>query len=137
MLDITEKAVGDLEGFLAENTKGTRSEVTKVKNYIYENYQEDLSIDMLAEKVYLSPGYLSSIFKQETGMNLNRFIKGYRMDKARELLEYSPKKISQIAREVGFSNNSYFCRSFREHFGMTPEACRKGLGKDEEAAAEI
>lgn len=92
---------------------------------------------MLAEKVYLSPGYLSSIFKQETGMNLNRFIKGYRMDKARELLEYSPKKISQIAREVGFSNNSYFCRSFREHFGMTPEACRKGLGKDEEAAAEI
>lgn len=75
-----------------------------MKNYIYENYQEDLSIDMLAEKVYLSPGYLSSIFKQETGMNLNRFIKGYRMDKARELLEYSPKKISQIAREVGFSN---------------------------------
>lgn len=137
VLDITEKAVGDLEGFLAENTKGTRSEVTKVKNYIYENYQEDLSIDMLAEMVYLSPGYLSSIFKQETGMNLNRFIKGYRMDKARELLEYSPKKISQIAREVGFSNNSYFCRSFREHFGMTPEACRKGLGKDEEAAAEI
>ncbi len=102
----------ELEEYLAEEEKGTRSEVTQVKNYIYQNYQEELSVDILAEKVYLSPGYLSYIFKQETGMNLNRFIKAFRMDKAKELLENSQKKISQIAREVGFSITPIFAEVF-------------------------
>lgn len=134
---LTEKAMEELEEYLAEEEKGTRSEVTQVKNYIYQNYQEELSVDILAEKVYLSPGYLSYIFKQETGMNLNRFIKAFRMDKAKELLENSQKKISQIAKEVGFSNNSYFCRSFREYFGVTPESCRKGTAEYEKMDTEI
>ena len=134
---LTEKAMEELEEYLAEEEKGTRSEVTQVKNYIYQNYQEELSVDILAEKVYLSPGYLSYIFKQETGMNLNRFIKAFRMDKAKELLENSQKKISQIAKEVGFSNNSYFCRSFREYFGVTPEFCRKGTAEYEKMDTEI
>nr|WP_244088324.1 AraC family transcriptional regulator [Mediterraneibacter gnavus] len=46
-------------------------------------------------------------------------------------------KISQIAKEVGFSNNSYFCRSFREYFGSTPESCRKGSMSDEEASLSV
>lgn len=87
--------------------------------------------------ICLPPGYLSYIFKQETGMNLNRFIKAFRMDKAKELLENSQKKISQIAKEVGFSNNSYFCRSFREYFGVTPEFCRKGTAEYEKMDTEI
>ncbi len=134
---ITEKAMEALEGYVLEEEKGTRSEVTQIKNYIYENYQEELSVDILAEKVYLSPGYLSYIFKQETGMNLNRFIKAFRMDKAKNLLENTQKKISQIAKEVGFSNNSYFCRSFREYFGVTPESCRKGTAEYEKMDTEI
>lgn len=134
---ITEKAMEALKEYLAEEEKGTRSEVMQVKNYIYQNYQEELSVDILAEKVYLSPGYLSYIFKQETGMNLNRFIKAFRMDKAKNLLENTQKKISQIAKEVGFSNNSYFCRSFREYFGVTPESCRKGTAEYEKMDSEI
>ena len=92
----------ELEEYLAEEEKGTRSEVTQVKNYIYQNYQEELSVDILAEKVYLSPGYLSYIFKQETGMNLNRFIKAFRMDKAKELLENSQKKFLRLPRKWDF-----------------------------------
>ena len=87
---------------------------------------------MLAAKVCLSPGYLSHVFKQETGVNLNRFIRECRMEKAKELLETTNLKIVQIARQVGFSNNSYFCKSFREYFGDTPESCRKGWSEDEE-----
>jgi len=64
--------------------------------------------------VFLSPGYLSAVFKEETGVTLNRFIREVRMEKAKELLETTNMKISGIAKEVGFSNNSYFCRSFRE-----------------------
>ena len=59
------------------------------------------------------------------------------VDKAKELLETTNMKISQIAKEVGFSNNSYFCRSFREFFGDTPEACRKGIAADEKTNTEV
>ena len=64
-------------------------------------------------------------------MTLNRFIREVRMNKAKELLETTNMKITGIAKEIGFSNSSYFCRSFREFFGDTPESCRKGKVTDE------
>ena len=108
-----------------------------VKNYIYQHYGEDLSLEMLAEKVYLSSGYLSFIFKKETGMNLNRFIRVFRMEKAKELLCSTNMKVAQVSEKVGFSNVSYFCRSFREYYGSSPESYRKGTGDDEENPKEI
>ena len=53
-----------------------------------------------------------------------------------EVDEDTNKKIAQIAKEVGFSNSSYFCRSFREFFGTSPESCRKGM-TDEESIQEV
>ena len=132
VLEITEQAIREFEEHLKEQNHGFRDEVTKVKSYIYHHYEEELSAEMLAAKVCLSPGYLSHVFKQETGVNLNRFIRECRMKKAKELLETTNLKIVQIARQVGFSNNSYFCKSFREYFGDTPESCRKGWPEDEE-----
>lgn len=139
----SKSAKGDAKGkvyylnYLQEQNEGFRSEITEVKSYIYHNYEKELNVEILAEKVYLSAGYLSAIFKEATGMNLNRFIREVRMNKAKELLENSTKKITQIAREVGFSNTSYFCRSFREFFGSTPELCRKGEMDDKETEAEV
>lgn len=83
--------------------------------------------------VFLSPGYMSYIFKKETGEGLNYFIRSYRLEKAKELLEQTNKKIVQICKEVGFSNSSYFCKSFREYYGVTPEKFRKGESGNEEA----
>lgn len=137
VLAVTESSIQELEAYLQEKNEGFRSEITAVKSFIYHNYEKELNIEMLAEKVYLSAGYLSAIFKEETGMNLNRFIREVRMNKAKELLEGSNKKITQIAKEVGFSNTSYFCRSFREFFGSTPESCRKGEKDDKETEAEV
>ena len=109
-----------------------------MKGYIYHHYKEkDLGAETLSAMVFLSPGYLSAVFKEETGMTLNRFIREVRMNKAKELLETTNMKISQIAKEVGFSNNSYFCRSFREFFGDTPEACRKGIAAGEKTNTEV
>lgn len=126
VLDITQKAIRELEEFLNEENGGFRDEITRVKSYIYHHYEEELGTEMLAQQVCLSPGYLSYIFKKETGVNLNRFIRDCRMNKAKELLETTNRKVADIAAGVGFSNNSYFCRSFREYFGDTPESFRKG-----------
>ena len=74
------------------------------------------------------------VFKKETGMNLNRYIRVFRMEKAKELLCSTNMKVAQISERVGFANVSYFCRSFREYYGSSPESYRKGTGEDEQTS---
>ena len=136
ILKVTEDNIREYEKFLERSMSESRNEVAAVKNYIYQHYGEDLNLEMLAEKVYLSSGYLSFIFKKETGMNLNRFIKVFRMEKASEFLHDTNMKVAQISEKVGFANVSYFCRSFREYYGCSPESYRKGTGGDEESSSE-
>ena len=132
ILAITQENIKEYEEFLERSMSDSRDEVASVKNYIYQHYAEDLSLETLAEKVYLSSGYLSFIFKKETGMNLNRFIRVVRMEKAKELLCNSNMKVAQVSEQVGIPNVSYFCRSFREYYGSSPESYRKGTGEEDE-----
>ena len=132
ILAITQENIKEYEEFLERSMSDSRDEVASVKNYIYQHYAEDLSLETLAEKVYLSSGYLSFIFKKETGMNLNCFIRVVRMEKAKELLCNSNMKVAQVSEQVGIPNVSYFCRSFREYYGSSPESYRKGTGEEDE-----
>ena len=93
--------------------------------YISKNYGSDLSVEMLASIVFLTPDYLSKLFKKTTGKSLSQYIRQYRMDKARELLIRTNKKIIDIGIQVGYPNYSYFCQSFREYFGTSPEKYRQ------------
>ena len=102
----------------------SHSEVKDVIKYVYNNYNLDLSVETLADHVCLAPSYLSHIFKKETGENLGKFIKRVRMTKAKEMLEETHERIVTIAVAVGYSNVSYFCQSFREYFGVSPQKYR-------------
>lgn len=102
------------------------SRVETIKRYIYNNYDKDLSLDALAKVVYLHPDYLNRIYRAETGVTLNKFIKDYRMKRAMELLKSSHLKIRDICNAVGYKNYSYFCHCFRKHFGASPERIRQG-----------
>ena len=115
---------------LAEN-ESARSDVERIRQYIQYHVDEDLRIDQLAARVYLSQTYLSYIFKKETGMTLSRYIRQCRMEKAKELLTSTDMKIVQVCEKVGFSNVSYFCQSFREYTGVSPEKFRKSGENDE------
>lgn len=101
------------------------SYVETVKNYIREHYNQELDLENLSGMVYLTPRYLSHIFKKETGYGINKYIKAMRMEKAKELLENTHMKIMSICTAVGYSNVSYFIQSFREYFGKSPEKFRK------------
>lgn len=89
---------------------------------------DELSLDILADKVYLTSHYLSSMFNREKGIGINRYIKNVRMEKARELLLDTNMKINDICKAVGYSNLSYFCKAFRNEHGMTPEKYREHQG---------
>lgn len=118
-------AADDLEAQIKPEEDPSEHTIALVELYIKKHYKEILSLDVLAEKVYLTPHYLSSIFIQEKGIGINKYIKNVRMEKARELLLGTNMKISDISEQVGYSNLSYFCRSFRNEYGMTPDQYRR------------
>lgn len=96
-----------------------------VKKYIDQHYGDmDLSLNLLANKVFLSPNYLSNLFLQVTGENLNKYIRNIRIDNAKIMLCETNMKVSDISISVGFSSVSYFCKVFGEYCGMTPEKFR-------------
>lgn len=103
----------------------THHTIQIVCKYIREHLAEDLSLETLAGVAYLSPRYLSDLFSRQTGSGLNKYIKRLRMESAGKLLLQTNKKVSDICKEVGYNNFSYFCRSFRDYFGCSPEAYRQ------------
>ena len=67
----------------------------------------------------------------------SRPIKAPNLEKAKELLCTTNMKVAQVSEKTGFTNVSYFCRSFREYYGSSPESYRKGTGEDEEISDRI
>ena len=96
----------------------------QVKRYIHNHYAEDLSLEILSEKVFLSPRYLSTLFTEHNGYGINKYIKKVRMEKAQELLMNTELPIKEIAQQVGYSSASYFCRSFVKDYDISPDKFR-------------
>ena len=124
VLTIVNRNIDRLEKQFGCNPQMNHREIETVKKYIYENYDKEISVDYLADMVFMAPSYLSHVFKKETGQNLSKFIKAYRMEKAKEMLKETHNKIVNISYAVGYPNVSYFCQSFREYFGVSPQKFR-------------
>lgn len=103
----------------------TRREISAVRDYIDHNFGQDLSTEQLASRVCLTPDYLSRLFKKSTGKSLSQYIRQVRMEQASALLLSTARKVIDIGMEVGYPNYSYFCQSFREYFGKSPEKYRQ------------
>ena len=113
-----------------------RREILEVTEYIGANYGKELSVERLASIVFLTPDYLSRLFKKSMGKSISQYIRQFRMEKARELLTGTNRKVIDIGEAVGYPNYSYFCQSFREYFGTSPERYRqeRRLGDEPDGA---
>ncbi|MDY6313838.1 MAG: AraC family transcriptional regulator [Clostridia bacterium] len=105
---------------LFENGKMLES----VSVYISEHYSENLTLDEISKNCRISKYYLSHIFSKSYGKSLGKYILEYRLDKARDLLSATKLSVSEIAKNVGYSDGSYFCRLFKKEIGLTPLAYR-------------
>ncbi|MBP1536145.1 MAG: helix-turn-helix domain-containing protein, partial [Ruminococcus sp.] len=95
--------------------------VKNARDYIDANYMSgELSLTNVADAVGISPAYLSSLFKKETGSNLSEYITRVRIDKSKELLCCTSKLVYEIAFEVGFQDYRYFSQIFKKCTGQTP-----------------
>lgn len=99
--------------------------IDKTLEIIHNEFNRDLTLEELAERVFLSPNYLSILFKKEMNIGLNKYLNNFRLEKACSLLLNSNMKVIDIAKYIGFDNPSYFNRLFKNNFGMTPSIYRE------------
>ena len=109
-----------------EETEPVRREVAEALVYIQLHYaDEELSLPKVAREVAIHKDYLSKLFKKETGIGFSDYINLHRIKKARELLETTSMKSYEIARKVGFQDETYFCRVFKKIVGMGANEYRR------------
>ncbi|MEL4105880.1 AraC family transcriptional regulator [Oscillospiraceae bacterium WX1] len=104
--------------------------VFKITNYIKKNCAEKLTLDSLAKEVYLSKSYLSSIFKQETGMSLTAYITKVRVEKSKKMLLEDCISLAIISTQCGFKDQSYFTKVFKKETGVSPKRFRNNYFGD-------
>jgi len=119
LLRLLEQIQNDLNSL---NHKGRI--IFDVEKFILENYDKDLSINKIAEHVYLTPTYLCHLYKKTTGKTLNQFILEVKMNKAKRLITDTTLKISEIAERIGYTNHNYFTKAFTKYFGVNPSTFR-------------
>ena len=104
--------------------------VEELDNYIRENVSDEISNTEIGAIFGYHPFYVSRMLKDRKGMTLRQYIIAYRLKCAKRLLELSNKSAAEIAEECGFTDASYFAKTFKSAFGMTPKEYRNGF-KDE------
>lgn len=108
-----------------ENPVFQDERIAKIIQFIFENVRHKLTLERLADIVYMNPNYLSRFFKVTTGLSLGRFILEVRIEKAKLLLMHDKNRtISSISEEVGFTNIQHFCNTFKRVTGETPAKYR-------------
>lgn len=101
--------------------------VTKAKQFLEREYQNDVSLTEISERLGIHPNYLSTLFKAETGITFSQYLRSLRVRKASELLRDTNLKIYQVAEQVGYSDTASFYRVFKEELGVSPAQYKKSL----------
>ncbi len=111
------------------NTKilKTKRIIEEARSYIDQNYEKELSLELMAEMFHISPNYFSSLFRLSVGQSFMEYIIERRIEKAKKLLGQKDARSFEIAEKVGYDNPYYFCRIFKKYTGLTPSEYRDSL----------
>ena len=102
-------------------------QLQKVGDFVTEHLAEEISVEILAALVQLSPFHFSRIFKQSTGMSPLRFVTRERITRAQQLIRETSRSLIEIALDVGYTSPSHFAQVFRRVVGVTPTEFRSKL----------
>ncbi len=99
--------------------------IEQVCAYLAANYRQKFSLTEVAARFYLSPYYLSRLFRRVTGQSIVDYLNNRRIEAAQKLLETTELSISAIAEQTGFASAAHFRRVFREVMDISPLQYRK------------
>jgi two-component system, response regulator YesN len=100
---------------------------TKAKEYIWGNYNQDISLRKLSEAVGVNPYYLSHLFRKEMGTSFLEYLTSVRMSIAKNLLKQTTMSMMEVCLEVGYQDPSHFAKVFKKKEGIHPTEYRKKL----------
>lgn len=99
--------------------------VEQIQAYIAQHYAEKLTLTGIASQFYISPYYLSRLFKKSTNLSLIEYINGVRIKAAQHLIEQTAESISSVAGKTGFMTTAHFRRVFKDATGLSPQQYRQ------------
>ena len=108
---------------VSENALPSRM-IESLDAYIRENCGDEISNTEIGAIFGYHPFYVSRMLKDKKGITMRQYIISYRLKAAAKMLELTKKSIAEIAEETGFTDASYFTKTFRASFGMTPKEWR-------------
>jgi len=113
------------QNIIAEKKNKSQLPIRMAKQYIQNNYSQQVSLEEVAEAINLSPAYLSTMFKKERGINFSDYLISCRMEAAKELLKTTELPIADVAEKVGYADSRYFSKTFTKVVGLKPSTYRK------------
>ena len=119
----TEKILSDARADILSllTSRSSHNEIiSKAKTYVLSHLEKQLTLAEIAENAFVSPGYLSALFKKTTGTSLVDYVNNCKIDRARELIANGTRRVDEMARAVGFENIYYFSKVFKKITGLPP-----------------
>lgn len=114
---------------LKEQLNPDSSRIFEIQNYVQSNYMKQISLNDLAQKLYLTNAYLSKYIKKRFGLSFIEYVNNVRLFHAVEDLLHSERKITRIAMDNGFPTTAAFNKAFKEIYHMTPSAYRTKMSR--------
>ncbi|MCU6712117.1 response regulator transcription factor [Paenibacillus sp. J5C_2022] len=108
-----------------QSESGSRHIVDEVKDYIDNHYGDNLTLFSVAEKFYISPNYLSELFRKQTKITFLAYLTHVRIERAKQLLLNREAKLYEVCAQVGYENPKYFRKVFQKLTGWNPSDYRK------------
>lgn len=126
--EINLGAVKVLDKYLSavkrENNVKNPQIVSKIKDFIRNNYRRAVTLEEIAGAVFLSPYYISRVFKEDQQITIMDYVTKVRLEEAKKLLRNPMYNIDDIAEKIGYHDPSYFSKVFRRKEGMSPSQFR-------------
>ncbi|MFB9279509.1 AraC family transcriptional regulator [Cohnella cellulosilytica] len=104
------------------SSPNSRTALERTKSYIDGHYHENLTIEQLARIAELSPKYYVDLFKKTYGLSTIDYVTEARLNQAKRMIAQSDMKLSDVAHQVGYQDEFYFSRKFKQTTGLTPSA---------------
>ncbi|MEK8126718.1 AraC family transcriptional regulator [Paenibacillus filicis] len=109
-----------LSELVSSKEQGIHSALDMIRAYLDANFEENISIESLAERIGVSSRHFRRSFKERYGVSATDYVTELRMSRAKRLMEASVQPIGEIARHVGYHDESHFRRMFKQQMGFSP-----------------
>lgn len=117
-----------LQQCMENETRNNRENaVRKIQQFVQKHLVEDVSLQAIADHMYMHPVHVSRIYKLETGENISDYVLRLKMEMAASLLADNTLKNYEIALKLGYQNPNYFIKVFKKYYSLTPQEFRLKL----------